>query len=152
MFVSDIHCFVKSTNDLEFKHAAEVWFLELYNILYIYTIMPCMPTYGNKRVTRNCKSRNRQNTKKTNNCWQTLHRKQNHNLSNANFTKNRGDSVISSDPQLATVMVIMLKIRCWVIFGYKLWKRGKRRDYYYDKSNRSTVIRDTDIHWRWISL
>jgi len=36
-----------------------------------------MPCRLNKRVIRSCKSRNRQNTKKTNNCWQTLHRKQN---------------------------------------------------------------------------
>jgi len=118
---SDIHCLVKSTNDLKFKHAAEAWFLILYNVLYLCTIMP---TYGYKRVIRSCKSRNTQNTKK-NHCWQTLHRKENQNLSNANFTQNRGDSVISSDPQLATVMVIMLNIRCWVIFGYKPWKRKK---------------------------
>jgi len=31
-------------------------------------------------------------------------------------------------------------------------KEEKRRDSYYDKSNISTVIRDTDIHWRWTSL
>ena len=71
-----------------------------------------MPAYGNKRVIRSRKSRNRQNTKNTNNCWQTLHRKQNQQLSNANFTKNRSDSVISSDPELATVVVIMLRFRC----------------------------------------
>lgn len=87
--------------------------------------MPCMPPYGNKRVIGNCKSRNRQNTKKAIKFLQTLHRKQNQNLSNANFTKNRGDSEISSDPQLATVMVIILKIRCLVIIGYKPWKRKK---------------------------
>lgn len=74
--------------------------------------MSCMPAYGNKRVIRNRKSRNRQNTKKDKELLATLYRKQNHKLSNANFTKNRGDSVISSDPQLATVMVIMLNIRC----------------------------------------
>jgi len=49
-------------------------FSTLYNILYLSTIMPA---YGNKRVIRSCKSRNRKNTKKTNNCWQTLRRKQN---------------------------------------------------------------------------
>ena len=69
-----------------------------------------MPAYGNKRAIRSCKTE--KNIKKTSNCWQTLHRKQNQNLSNANFTKNRDDSVISSDPQLATVMVIVLKMRC----------------------------------------
>lgn len=33
--------------------------------------------------------------------------------------------MISSDPQLATVMVIILNIRCLVIIGYKPWKRKK---------------------------
>jgi hypothetical protein len=65
-------CLVKSTNDLKFKHAAEAWLSVLYNILYLCTIMPA---YGNKRVIRICKSRNRQSTKKTNNCWKIFIRK-----------------------------------------------------------------------------
>ena len=136
----------------KFKHVAEAWFLVFYNIIYLCTIMP-----PNKRVTRSRKSRKRQTKKR-----QTIvcnHYTENtiKALATQTLLSTAATQMVRKAKQFWPTIDVFrvnhaISIRCWVIFSNKSGKKEKRRDSHYDKSSISTVIHDTDIHWRWTSL